>query len=203
VVSNTRLRVTDRIRILAPTFLEYLAARSRTSRAEWAGVRLERRTASGPTIVCGLAGALAADLPAGTVVIPRRVALRGGELRTCDESLNAALHEAARHLGCEIVGGDLLTAGRLIVGKEREMWAQRGFVAVDMETGLVPDPVSTVRVVLDSPDADLSAAWDRPLKALFTPSLLTQTARLAIDGPRYAFRSAQIAARALSLLEAT
>jgi hypothetical protein len=60
----------------------------------------------------------------------------------------------------------------LIVGNHRRDWSERGFVAADMETGLLAGfalRAATIRVVLDSPEHGISSDWLRPTKALLQP----------------------------------
>src|SRR2546429_5554522 len=53
-----------------------------------------------------------------------------------------------------------------------------------METGLVlADRVATVRVVLDTPDRELAAAWTRPGRALRSPAAWRELPWLAREGP--------------------
>ncbi|HKF77579.1 MAG TPA: hypothetical protein VKF59_15675, partial [Candidatus Dormibacteraeota bacterium] len=68
----------------------------------------------------------------------------------------------------------------------------------DMETGLVEGvPVATVRVVLDTPDRELSPAWARPWTALWQPRAWTELPWLAREGPRCARLAAAVLAAAL------
>jgi hypothetical protein len=186
--------------ILAPTFLEYWAVRRTLPHAcaSWAGVRLARwkgvRQGS-IVVVCGLAGALAHNLPSGTVLIPDRVGLADGRIMHCDPTLVQALVTAARTLHFRLDTGPLLTAQSLIVGSDRHDWSQRGFVAADMETGLLAGRnlrVATIRVVLDSPEHGISLDWLRPTRALLQPSLWRELFWLSSVAPRYALRAAHV-----------
>ncbi len=192
--------VTCNVEILAPTFLEYWAVRRilphvRVSRA---GVRLthwkgERQGSI--VVVCGLAGALAPTLPPGTVLIPEWVGLANGQIMQCDPVLVRTLVIAARALHFQPETGPLLTARSLIVGNERHTWFQRGFVAADMETGLLAgrsQRVATVRVVLDSPAQGISADWLRPARVLLYPPLWRELFWLSRVAPRYALRAAHV-----------
>ena len=163
--------------ILAPTFLEYWAVRRHTrtlphAHTSWAGMRLARwkgTPQNSIVVVCGLAGALAPGLPPGTVLIPDRVGLADGSIMHCDPVLVQALVAAARNLHFRPDTGPMLTARSLIVGGDRHDWYQRGFVAADMETGLLAGQnlrVATIRVVLDSPEHGISQDWLRPARAL-------------------------------------
>lgn len=186
--------------ILAPTFLEYLAARCALphSRIHWAGMRLTRWKAahqSALVVVCGLAGALAPGLSPGTVLIPEQVGLAGGEIMQCDPALIQALLAGARALRLQADTRPLLTSPSLIVGKERGDWYRQGFVAADMETGLLARRnlrVATVRVVMDSPEYGISPDWLRPTRALLQPKLWRELLWLGQKAPRYALRAAQV-----------
>jgi hypothetical protein len=186
--------------ILAPTFLEYWAVRRTLpqAHASWAGVRLARwkGVRQGTiVIVCGLAGALAPGLLPGTVLIPDQVGLADGKIMYCDPTLVQALVTAARTLHFRPDTRPLLTAQSLIVGSDRHDWSQRGFVAADMETGLLAERnlrVATIRVVLDSPEHSISPDWLRPTRVLLQPQLWQQLFWLSRVAPRYAFRAAHV-----------
>ena len=188
------------VEILAPTFLEYWAVRRTLPHApaSWAGVRLARWKGvcqGSIVVVCGLAGALAPGLPPGTVLIPDRVGLADGSIMHCDPTLVQALVTAARTLHFRPDTGPLLTAQSLVVGRERHDWSQQGFVAADMETGLLAERnqrVATVRVVLDNPEHGISPNWLRPTKALLQPQLWWELFWLSRTAPRYALRAAQV-----------
>ncbi len=188
------------VRVLAPTLLEYWAARRvvETTRPIWAGVRLDRWSGAhegAVVVVCGLAGALAPHLAPGTVVIPEWVGLQDGSAMRCDGGLVAALGDAARALGFEPETGPLLTASSLVVGNDRDTWARRGFVAADMETGLLASQglrVATVRVILDSPAIPLANAWLTPARAMWRPELWSELIWLARFAPAYAARAAAV-----------
>ena len=188
------------VEILAPTLLEYWAVRRTLPhvRARWVGVRLARwkGTRQGSiVIVCGLAGALAPGLPPGTVLIPDTVGLADGRIVNCDPALVQALVTAARALHFQFDSRPLLTAQSLIVGGERHDWSQRGFVAADMETGLLAGQnlrVATIRVVLDSPEHGISPDWLRPGRAFLQPTLWRELFWLSHAAPRYALRAAHV-----------
>jgi hypothetical protein len=202
--------------ILASTLLEYWAVRHVLphARASWAGVRLSRlkdshwqdRSWDSVVVVCGLAGALAPGLPPGTVLIPERVGLADGSIIHCDPALVQALVAAARMLHFRLHTGPLLTAPSLIVADDRHYWSQQGFVAVDMETGLLAGRnlrIATIRVVLDSPEYGISPNWLTPAKALLQPSLWRELFWLARVAPRYALRAAHVLKVGLATGQAT
>lgn len=188
------------VEILAPTLLEYLAVRYALPHAHvyWAGMRLARWKGArqgSSVVVCGVAGALAPSLPPGTILVPEQVGLVDGEIMRCDPALVQALVTAARALRFQPDTRPLLTAPSLIVGKERGEWYRQGFVAADMEMGLLagrPLRVATVRVVLDSPEYGISPDWLRPSKALFQPKLWRELLWLGRMAPRYALRAAKV-----------
>jgi len=186
--------------ILAPTLLEYWAVRSALpyAHASWAGVRLARwqgARQNSIVVVCGLAGALAPGLHPGAVLIPDWVGLTDGRIVHCDPALVQTLVTAARALHFRPDTRPLLTAPSLIIGKDRHDWFQRGFVAADMETGLLVGRnlrVATVRVVLDSPEHSISSDWLRPTRALLQPSLWRELFWLSRVAPQYALRAARV-----------
>lgn len=167
------------------------------------GVGLNGRTAlplTLPFISCGLAGALSPSLRPGTVLIPEWVGLPTGEWRRCDVALARALENAARSLGFAPLTAPLITTAHLVTGRDRDHWCRRGFVAADMETGLLlgRNPRgAAVRVVLDSPRHELAANWEQPRRALLIPWLWPQTLRLGLTAPRYALRAAAVVRAAM------
>lgn len=186
--------------ILAPTFLEYWAVRCTlpSAHAKWVGVRLARwkeAPQSSIVVVCGLAGALAPGLPPGTVLIPEWVGLADGGIMHCDPALVQALVTAARTLHLQPDTRPLLTSQSLIAGDDRLHWSERGFVAADMETGLLAGRnlrVATVRVVLDTPEHGISSDWLRPTQAMVQPQLWRELFWLSRVAPRYALRAANV-----------
>jgi|SRR5579885_3201771 hypothetical protein len=193
--------------VLAPTLLEYWAARLILphARVSWTGVRLARWQGTDReaiVIVCGLAGALVPGLRPGTVLVPEQVGLPDGRIIQCDPPLVQALAAAASALDFLPETGPLLTAPSLIVGEERRAWARRGFVAADMETGLLAGHnlrVATIRVILDGPDAGISPDWLRPARAVLQPSLWREMFWLSHAAPRYALRAAHVLKYGLDL----
>jgi len=108
----------------------------------------------------------------------------------------------ARSLGIEPLFDPLLTAGTIVNGTERAQWAARGYAAVDMETGLISAPrVAAVRVVLDTPEHELSAEWRTPLRAMLDPRNWPQAVWLAREAPRAAALAARVVARAQGIGE--
>lgn len=188
------------IEILAPTWLEYRAVRRVLPRARVSrtGMRLARwqgASQGSSIVVCGLAGALAPDLPPGSVLVPEWVGLTDGSSLQCDPALVQALTTAALTSHFQPDNRPLLTAPTLIVGEARQHWFQQGFVAADMETGLLAGHhlrVATIRVVLDTPDYPISSAWLRPTRALLQPALWRELLWLSHMAPQYARLAARV-----------
>lgn len=152
---------------------------------------------AGPVVSCGLAGSLRSDVPLGSVLVPGCVLHTDGSARLCDPALVEALVAAARRLGLEPVQEPMLTSATLITGAERTAWAGRGCVAADMETGLLDvERVASVRVVLDTPERELSAAWQRPARAIWQPRAWADLPWLLREGPRCARLAAAVLALA-------
>ncbi len=192
----------DGIVIVAATSLEARAVRRHAPSAAVveSGVGLARLTGAlaGAAISCGLAGGLRDDLPTGTIIIPSAVATRDGTAIECDPAWTARLRAGARNLGYAFIDAALLTSDVLVVGEERALWASRGFAAVDMETGRIrADGIAAVRVVLDTPQRELSRDWLNPARAMMRPKNWGQMLWLAREGPRCADLAARVIAAAL------
>lgn len=163
--------------------------------------RLPARHIDHAVVTCGLAGAVRPGLPTGSVVIPEKVLRPGGEWVTCDPPLVGDLVAAARALGLEPECGPLGTAMTMVRGEGRQSWAERGCVAVDMETGRLDAPrIAAVRVVLDTPERDLSEAWERPVLLFIRPAAWGEALWLCREAPRCARRAAAVLAGALAPL---
>jgi Phosphorylase superfamily len=192
----------DKLIVVAATSLEARAARRELPHQTVleAGVALRGAgTAFGGVVVsCGLAGGLRDDLPTGTVVIPRSVRRPDGTTLQCDPELVEALIAGARRIGHEPSTGAMVTADTVVVGRERAVWAADGFVAADMETGLlVATRVAAVRVILDTPRNELSADWLHPVAAMLKPWNWPQAVWLAREAPRCSRVAACVIAAAL------
>jgi hypothetical protein len=165
------------------------------------GLRGLRTPLAGTVIACGLAGGIRADMPAGAVVVPRRVLRPDGTWLACDPPLVEALVAAARRLGLEPEQGPLATSTALVRGATRAALAARGCVAVDMETGLLTAPrIAAVRSILDTPGRELSDAWQTPLRALLRPGAWGEALWLGREAPRCARRAAAVVGEALRQL---
>lgn len=151
-------------------------------------------------ISCGLAGGLHHQHPTGTVVIPYDVLRPDGTTLHCDRLLVENLTAAARAYGVEPIADPIVTTTQIINGDQRRAWSERGYAAVDMETGLLAAPrVAAVRVVLDTPLRELSEEWLHPARALLNPLLWPEALWLARHGPRCATIAAEIVRDALRL----
>ena len=189
--------------VIAATRLEAWAVRRavRGERVIEAGVGLSRlrgKELGQAVVTCGLAGAVRPGLPTGSVIVPEKVLRPGGGWLTCDPSLVEALVAAARALGLEPERGPLGTALTFVRGAARESWGERGCVAVDMETGLLTaSRIAAVRVVLDTPERDLSEVWRRPARVFAHPAVWREAVWLCREAPRCARRAAAVLAAAL------
>ncbi len=198
-----------RVTVFTATHLETWAARRCLPRGVpvrrvGIGLRGWRSPAAADFISCGLAGGLAEASAPGAIVIPEWVELSSGERLRCDAPLVEALVAAARALGHEPLTGPLVTTSSVVGGPARGEWASKGFVAADMETGLLlgwHPRGAAVRVILDSPWRDLSPAWERPLRALRDRSAWSQAAWLCRAAPACALRAAAVVRAALILLD--
>jgi Phosphorylase superfamily len=150
-------------------------------------------------ITCGVAGGLRPDLPTGAIVIPESVAVPGAQPTACDKFLSESLVAAALQLGYTPFRGALLTSASLICGQARSVWARAGFVAADMETGFIRAPrIAAVRVILDTPQRELSDVWLQPASVIFRPDLWLQGLWLARTAPRCTRVAAEIVAAAFA-----
>jgi len=194
--------------ILAPTLLEYVAAKCVLPGADviWSGIGLARLRHWDRTrlyLICGLAGGLTSDVRPGTLLIPERVGLADGRLFDCDGDAVAALHAALSLTHAPVDARPMLTADGMVVGRARSAWAGRGFVGVDMETGKLARAgarVATVRVVLDSVGQEISAEWRQPLLTLRRSSSWKELSWLARAAPRYAWAAARALKPGMALL---
>jgi nucleoside phosphorylase len=194
----------DALVVIAATALEATAVRRAAPgvRVIETGVALARANPAnlGECVVsCGLAGGLRADLASGTVLIPREVRRPNSEMLQCDAELVDALLESARRLRIEPVTDPLLTSEQIVNGAARAQWAARGYAGVDMETGrIVAARVAAVRVILDTPQRELSSDWLNPSRALRDPRNWPQAFWLARAAPSAARLAARIVAEANS-----
>lgn len=155
----------------------------------------------GLVISCGLAGGLRPGLPTGTALVPARVRRPDGSELLCDAVAVDALTRAGVRLGFTVVQEPLLTSETLVHGTQRAQWARAGYAGVDMETGLLQAPrVACVRVVLDTPEREISPAWLNPARAMLQPRAWLDLPFLMREGRRCSAIAARIAAHAATLL---
>jgi nucleoside phosphorylase len=131
------------------------------------------------------------DQAPGTVVIATSVSDETGAAHACDPALAIRLEQAARSLGMQVITGSLLSTPAMVTGPARALWAGRGHVAVDMESAaaaVTAAAFGVVRVILDSPQRELSPAWAAPRRAVLHPANWTDALWLAIHAPGYALR---------------
>lgn len=206
--SPSQPTLTD-VQVLTPTLLERWAVRRRLPhlRPAWTGVRLARWSGAherSRVVVCGVAGALAPSIHPGCVLVPEWVGRPDGTILRCDAGLVHALLDGAAALGYEPETGPLLTAPTLVTGPERETWARRGYVAADMETGLLAGhgfgAVATVRVILDGAQSSISDQWLTPLRALVQPGAWRELWWLCRVAPAYSLRAADVLKAAFDAL---
>jgi hypothetical protein len=186
---------------VAATSLEYGALRRALpdARVVQGGIALANvsRELGGAVVSCGVAGGLRPDLPTGTLLVPREVGRPDGTRRQCDPQLVEAFTRSARRLGIEPILAPLLTADVIVNGPARLQWAAKGYVGVDMETGLIEAArLAAVRVVLDTPQRELSSDWSSPARAMLRPRNWPQALWLAREAPRLMALAARVIAGA-------
>ena len=146
----------------------------------------------GIVISAGLCGGLLPEQTPGMVVIPSQVVDEQGVTHACDPAVVAALERAARYLRLPVASGSLIsTVGDGDRRAERATWAERGHVAVDMESAAAAESAQrfgVLRVILDTPSRELSDAWAEPARAIRHPSNWSEAIWLGINAPRYALR---------------
>lgn len=190
-----------RVTFVAATALECRALRRELPQASviQTGMALEQNRAGlGPVVVsCGLAGGLRNGLPTGTLLLPHEVRRPSGAMLQCDGELVELLTARARALGIDPVFDPLLTSAEIVNGSARAQWAALGYAGVDMETGLLDAPrVAAVRVVLDTPQREISTDWRTPLIAILKPWNWSQAFWMAREAPKAAALAARVAAGA-------
>jgi Phosphorylase superfamily len=146
---------------------------------------------SGIVISAGLCGGLLPEQRPGTVVIPTQVVDEQGVRHACDPGVVAALEQAARYLRLPMASGSLISTSGMVTGAARETWAGRGHVAVDMESAAAAESTrrfGVLRVILDTPTRELSAAWAVPGRAIRHPSNWGEAIWLGINALRFSLR---------------
>jgi hypothetical protein len=189
--------------VVAATRLEARAARRCLPGADVfeVGIACARGIPSweGVAIVVGLCGAMA-ELAPGTIAIPRSVSTPDGDPLDCDQAMVDRLVDGARSLGLRSETGPMLTSPALVTGDARQRWADLGFPTADMEAGLVlrRGPAAVVRVVLDTPDHELSTDWGHLTPATFVPARWGELLWLARTAPGAAGLAAEVVRAGLS-----
>lgn len=152
-------------------------------------------------ISCGVAGGLRSDLPTGTVLIPTSVRCPNDTVIECDATATRELRRAAASLGYSPVDAPMITSAALVYGANRATLAAQGFAGVDMESGLIDAArIACVRVVLDTPQREISAVWATPWRVPFHPAAWRDLTFLAREGPRCSRIAAEIIAAAVPAL---
>jgi 4-hydroxy-3-methylbut-2-en-1-yl diphosphate reductase len=135
------------VRIVAPLRVEALAVGGTRI-----GLRARRLLPPGPLLLVGVAGAVVPGLAPGDLVVADRVVLDGA-----DDVVLAGAGDIARALriaGLRVHLGAIGGADRVVTGPARTAWAERGAIAVDMESGVLARTgrlAAVVRAIVDTP----------------------------------------------------
>jgi 4-hydroxy-3-methylbut-2-enyl diphosphate reductase len=116
------------------------------------GMRARRPLPADQLVLAGVAGAVVPGLDPGDIVVADRVVLDEGDdvLLPGATELAAALRIAGLTVHLGPVGG----ADRTVTGPARAAWADRGALAVDMESGVLARTgrlAAVVRAIVDTP----------------------------------------------------
>lgn len=135
------------MRIVAPLRLEALAVDGTRI-----GMRARRVPPADRLLLAGVAGAVVPGLASGDIVVADRVVLDGA----ADVALPGAadLAKALRIAGLTVHLGPVGGADRVVAGPARIGWADRGAIAVDMESGVLARTgrlAAVVRAIVDTP----------------------------------------------------
>ncbi|MGA8841617.1 MAG: hypothetical protein WB491_14110, partial [Candidatus Aquilonibacter sp.] len=77
-------------------------------------------------------------------------------------------------------------------------WAARGFAGVDMESArILVESIAVVRVILDTPQNELSSAWLHPARAILNPRNWREAMWLSREAPKCADLAGRLIAAAL------
>ena len=123
-----------------------------------------------------------------------------GERWPCDPVWAGALRAAAQRLQLPVTAGALVATERIVTGRARATWAELGYSAADMESATVAGRAAraaALRVILDTPEHEISPRWRHPAGAFLDPRLWAQGVRLMRTAPRFANRAALVLAEAL------
>jgi 4-hydroxy-3-methylbut-2-enyl diphosphate reductase len=116
------------------------------------GMRARRPLPAGRLVLAGVAGAVVPGLDPGDVVVADRVVLDGAEDVVLPGAADIA--RALRIAGLTVHLGAVGGADRIVTGAARAVWAERGTLAVDMESGVLARTGrldAVVRVIVDTP----------------------------------------------------
>ncbi len=166
--------------------------RARDVRVIQVGIGGSAPPGDAPVVIsAGLCGGLRRDQEPGTVVIATRVADEAGTVHMCDPEVVAALERAAAYLRFAVTSGSIITTTHVVTGPARGLWADRGHIAVDMESASLAATAprfGAIRVILDTPRHELSSAWENPAHAVRDPRNWSEAVWLGVNAPRYALR---------------
>ena len=113
-------------------------------------------------IVLGLAGAVTDSLEPGDVVVADTVHGPGSD-RSAWGSAAETVRVELREAGIDAVRGPIRSTDRVVRGVDRRRLARDGTLVADMESwwllGADPAPLAVVRVVSDTPSAELVSLW--------------------------------------------
>ena len=120
------------------------------------GMRARRPLPDGQLVLAGVAGAVAPGLGPGDIVVADRVVLDGAADSDAAVVLPGAadLAKALRIAGLTVHLGPVGGADRIVTGAARAAWADRGALAVDMESGVLARTgrlAAVVRAIVDTP----------------------------------------------------
>ena len=153
--------------VLCPLAMEARAARrgiggqggGATVRCTGMGPKRSRRVEPhrGPVAVVGMAGAVVDGIEPGDVVVASEVS--ADDVGPIGLSLAGEVAESLEAAGFTVHTGPVASVSQLAVGPRRQELAERGAVAVDMESAWLLEhhrgPAAVVRVVTDTPAQEL------------------------------------------------
>ncbi|HVW44441.1 MAG TPA: 4-hydroxy-3-methylbut-2-enyl diphosphate reductase [Amycolatopsis sp.] len=155
--------------VCAPMYVEATALRAPGVRVLHTGMGPRRAAESAsrfksdtPVLVAGVAGAVTDRVRPGDLVVATEIDGPGGPVTLPSAPLLAA---ALRRTGLTVHMGPIASSETIVEGAERTRIAERGALAVDMESAqfaVVPGPLAVVRAIVDTPDHPLlrpSAVW--------------------------------------------
>jgi 4-hydroxy-3-methylbut-2-enyl diphosphate reductase len=148
--------------VCAPMYLEAAALRAPGVRVLHTGMgprraaeSARRFTAGTPIVVAGVAGAVTEEVRPGDLVVATEIDGPDGPVPLRSAPMLAA---ALRRLGLTVHTGPIASADAIVEGDDRTRLAERGALAVDMESAqfaTVPGPLAAVRAIVDTPDRPL------------------------------------------------